>query len=409
MNDNHSKGGGVILNPPQKKHSANIDGIIWTITAGADAFIKTARAWCLTIYNEPNEPIIYDAKQMQYLIFGSEICPTTKRHHFQTYVYFYNCKTFSQVREYFRKRLNKYPHICKSNGTNKQNIAYCSKDEEYIEYGEEPTDTGGNTNNLKNVIKLLEKKEITIEKICREQPEFYHMYGRTLRDAQTPRDFLTTCEWYYGKAGTGKTKAASKRAKEEYNSHMFLNVKDWARGWVSNYDGQECIIINELRGDQIQYNDLLELIDCNEYNVSVRNIGSIPFTSKHIIITSPLMPHQVFKNRHKMDSLEQLMRRISIYDITCGECNTEESEIIRTIIHKADPFNINRKFKITDKEKLINIHTVNNNNDDEMTLDKALIILKNKGRKGLKDIYMNHIEFYKINRQVLNDFFMFED
>jgi hypothetical protein len=97
------------------------------------------RSWCLTIFSLPDIEPKFIEKDMKYLVYGSEIASKTKKHHFQTYVYFHNVKTFLQVRTYFFKLLGFSPHIEKTRGSIEENLAYCSKDEKYKEFGKKPS------------------------------------------------------------------------------------------------------------------------------------------------------------------------------------------------------------------------------------------------------------------------------
>ena len=42
----------------------------------------------------------------------------------------------------------------------------------------------------------------------------------------------------------------------------------------------------------------------------------VPFLAKHVIVTSSLPPAQVYKNREQEDSLDQLLRRVKVTDLT---------------------------------------------------------------------------------------------
>jgi len=120
------------------------------------------------------------------------------------------------------------------------------------------------------------------------------------------RTEMTTCEWLTGPSGSGK----SHKAFEGYNPDTHYKWK-YDNGWQDDYRQQPIVIINEFRG-QIKYSDLLELIDKFPCEVRRRNRTPLPFTSKHIIITSVLSPQEVYCNLAQNDSLQQLLRRIKI-------------------------------------------------------------------------------------------------
>ena len=127
----------------------------------------------------------------------------------------------------------------------------------------------------------------------------------TLRFEQIFRTWITTCDWRYGLSKTGKSAAAFKDYHPDTHYRWKLNDK----GWQDGYKGQEIIIINEFRG-QIQYSELLDMIDCYPFDVCRRNFGPIPFMAKHIIITSSMQPNAIYKLLAENDSLDQIYRKL---------------------------------------------------------------------------------------------------
>jgi len=143
------------------------------------------------------------------------------------------------------------------------------------------------------------------------------MYGRTLSKIEDIcmrkryRTEMTTCTWYHGKTGVGK----SHKAFEGFTPDTHYVWKTNDNGWQDGYQQQEIVIINDFRGE-IKYNDMLNLIDKWAYTIPRRGREPMPFTSKHVIVTSSLPPDQVFTRRLEEDSLEQLIRRIDVVELT---------------------------------------------------------------------------------------------
>ena len=107
--------------------------------------------------------------------------------------------------------------------------------------------------------------------------------------------------WFYGPTGSGKSRCAEE---------MFPNAY-WAMStgkWWEGYDGQEVVIINDYRKDFCKFHELLNLLDRYPYRVECKG-GSRQFTSKTIVITTPLSPEETWENRTSED-LGQLLRRI---------------------------------------------------------------------------------------------------
>lgn len=94
-----------------------------------------SRKFCFTSHSE-TEPS-YDSKQMKYMIYQKEKCPTTEKLHYQGFVYFHNKKSKNGA-----IKLVPNSHIILCDGTVEQNIAYCSKEESRLggpwEFGTKP-------------------------------------------------------------------------------------------------------------------------------------------------------------------------------------------------------------------------------------------------------------------------------
>lgn len=274
----------------------------------------SARNWCFTLnnYTEEDFNLLKNSSKCKwtYAVIGCEIGEQGTPH-LQGYFEFSGCKRLTTL-----KKLNDKIHWEKRLGSAKQASDYCKKEGKYFEEGEmkkqgERTDL----TLIKN--QILEGKKV--DEIALEDPNTYHNYGRTLTKIEDIalrkkyRTWMTTCEWLYGKTGVGK----SHRAFENFNpdTHYLWKLND--KGWQDGYSGQSIIIINDFRGE-IPYNELLNLIDKWPYTLPRRGREPVPLLAKHIIITSSLCPAEVYKRRNEEDSLNQLLRRISVSEVVRG-------------------------------------------------------------------------------------------
>lgn len=262
------------------------------------------RKFAVTCWDEPE----FNSKQMKYLVVGLESCPTTGRKHYQCFVYFFNAKTMLQCKKFFGND----SHIEDCKGTINDNVAYCTKDDNYKEYGELPLQ--GKRTDL-NEIKDNIKDGMKVDTIAIEQPEIYHQYGRTLNKIEDIvmrnkyRTEMTQGLWYYGPTGVGK----SHKAFEGYTPSTHYVLPD-DNGWWDGYTQQDTVIINDFRG-RISYDFMLQLVDKWPVSVKRRGREPIPFISKTVIITSPLRPEEVYHNRCEKDDIAQLLRRFEIIDM----------------------------------------------------------------------------------------------
>lgn len=273
---------------------------------------KRHRAFCFTLYSD-TEPIFLE-EQMKYLCYSPETCPTTGRPHWQGFFYLYDQKTVSAAAKIYKCTVK----ACL--GTAQENRIYCGAERyekdgkikeanpKFKEFGTLPAQ--GKRCDLDAV-----KDEIMagrkVDDICIDRPMLYHQYGRTLTKIENIylrkqyRKWMTTCDWFYGETGVGK----SHNAFIDYNpeTHYIFNLND--NGFWDGYVGQEIVIINEFRG-QIPYSELLDLIDKYPKFVKLKGLPQVPFLAKHIIITSSLPPNEIYHNLAEKDSLDQLKRRI---------------------------------------------------------------------------------------------------
>jgi len=278
---------------------------------------KPAKNFVLTIYLEKDDPPKYDPKKLQFLAYGSEICPTTGRHHWQTFCGFHSEKQFGAMIKFVLKWLGKSAYFKPMRGSIYENVDYCSKESELVKFGTFPYQ--GQRNDLGFLRDQLMSGDMSVEDIMLENPMAYHKYGRTLEkieDVFTNRQWRTERtkgKWLWGPTGTGK-------------SHAFLssyNPKDiyiWGEdnGWWDGYRQQQVVVIQEFRTGRCTLAFLLELVDEYAMFVKRRNRTPIPFTSKMICITSPKHPHEYFDFEYGKaigERADQLDRRFEIKEM----------------------------------------------------------------------------------------------
>lgn len=265
-----------------------------------------ARNYCFTSFLS-TEPY-YNESKVKYLGYGLETCPTTKKSHWQGFVYFFDKVSIKQVQEILKIGKS---HIEVMKGDLSDNEKYCSKEQHYSHFGTKPKQ--GRRTDIETVAKEIQTGSVSVDEIAIQNPIMFHQYGRTLEKLeeialrQRFRTAMTTCDWIYGETGTGK----SHRAFSNYHpdTHYVYNLND--NLFWNGYKGQKIVIINEFRG-QIPYGELLDLIDKWPKTVKIKGKSPIPFISEHIVITSCLRPEEVYHNLAESDKLEQLYRRIKI-------------------------------------------------------------------------------------------------
>lgn len=276
---------------------------------------KSYRRICFT-WNNPHEDwkdILSDiwwSKKATYVIGGYERAPTTGTPHIQGYIEWKQSMTLKRIQKCFH---NDPVHIIAAKGTAEENLAYCSKSDEDCYIVGDPKKQGERTDLKKIAEEMTSGKKV--EEIRWENPHLYHQYGRTLDkleddiNRRKKRDWMTTAEWIHGPTGSGKSRYAFEYAAK-HNMSYYVWKND--NGWQDAYTGEDLIIIDDFRGE-IPYQDLLKIIDRYEYHLKRRGREPFPVLSKHVIITSPMHPSEVYhRTNSKSDSINQLLRRIRV-------------------------------------------------------------------------------------------------
>ena len=110
---------------------------------------------------------------------------------------------------------------------------------------------------------------------------------RLVKYCDKPRLEKPFVVWIHGKPGTGKTRMAIDIFSDSIERYYFKS--NGAGKWWSGYDGENRIIIDDLRRSNYEYPYILGLLD--RYPFQVEDKGSIrQFKGTFIIITCPNSP-----------------------------------------------------------------------------------------------------------------------
>lgn len=262
------------------------------------------RNWCFTLNNWTEDEELFlttPNKQIRYIIFGQEKGEKEETPHLQGFVIFHNQKEFHQVKKFFGDRY----HIEKTRGTVEQNIAYCSKDEEFFENGDKPQGKGHRTDieEVKKQVSEGVRLDIIVNNATSYQSarhaELLMKYKQPNFNRPPPKVF-----WFWGGTGTGKTRTALELAGTE---DTWISGRDMK--WWEGYYGQKKVIIDDFRGDFCKFHELLRILDRYPYRAEVKG-GSVWVEFEEIYITTPLPPDETYKSKTTED-IGQLLRRIT--------------------------------------------------------------------------------------------------
>lgn len=119
--------------------------------------------------------------------------------------------------------------------------------------------------------------------------------------------------WLYGRGGAGKTKTAERFLKNRHSREYFVCGSQ--RDHFQTYEGQNYILLNDLRPRDYSYGDLLTMLDpyAHDKQASSRYYDK-PLNAKMIIITTPYDLSSYYTSTYVdnrfVDRFEQLERRV---------------------------------------------------------------------------------------------------
>ncbi len=230
-----------------------------------------------------------DDHDIRYVVWQSEVAPTTNTYHYQGYVE-------------FTKKINiriASSKICGSNrchleflrGTQAQAIAYAKKDDTrspFYQWGE-----GGIKARPSSIARVVEQFQsgLTLNEVKeRNQVEFLlhkNKINQYYLDMIGPRrDEPPELEVFYGKTGTGK----SCMARLENPDYFCPKWPCGGRWFWHGYTGQKCLLLDEFCG-QLKIAELLTLLDRYEYCTEYKGGNNyLAKTTTKIVMTSNIPP-----------------------------------------------------------------------------------------------------------------------
>lgn len=257
------------------------------------------RAFCYTLHVTPetadDTESAVQSIECKYHVFGREVCPTTGRRHLQGYIELTRQMDFNSVRSLFPGA----PHLEPRAGTPLQASDYCKKDGDFWEMGTLSNARQGTRTDLERCLDSVRSNPSTRRQDVAENhtgvfaryPRFvdslfgFYRQVDTLDWEQPPNQFI------FGEPGVGK----SRHARTLYPSNEIYDKGH--NKWWDGYDGEPCVLIDDLHPDQAKY--LVTYIklwgDRYPFRAEVKG-SSMQIRPAVVVITSNYSVEEMFPN-----------------------------------------------------------------------------------------------------------------
>lgn len=256
-----------------------------------------AKSWTFTLNNYTGvEETVLQALDVTYLVYGREV-GEQETPHLQGCVTFVKSMRLSGV-----KKLLPRGHWEKAKALeNARN--YCMKDGDFFL---KDNRSQGKRTDLQSAVTTL--KTDGIRAVAENHSTEFVKYANGFQKLAfisrlgKRRHPDVTVHWLFGSTGTGKTRAVFDVTEVPWTSHPGQGVN-----WFDGYMGQDDVLFDDLRWNDIKFNDMLRITDRYPLTLSVKG-GFVSWEPRNIFITNPVKPQSFYGVGS--EDVDQLLRRI---------------------------------------------------------------------------------------------------
>lgn len=259
-----------------------------------------SKYWCFTWnnYTEENVELVKSSteRDADYVVFGYETCPTTGTPHLQGYIEFRTRKKFETVRRLWNPSVHWEPR----RATQEEAILYCKKEGNYFESGSKTQQRQGKRNDIQEAAQRIldgddlktvaEEHSAAFVKFHKGFAELQRQVKRKRWNREDEREVIV----YWGKTGTGKTKAVYDYC-DEHQEELYSHAEGM---WFDSYEGQNVALFDEFSGSDMNIKQLLRLTDRYPMRVPIKG-SFVEWAPKVIFITSNINPDDWYPNAHE--------------------------------------------------------------------------------------------------------------
>jgi len=233
-----------------------------------------------------------------YMVVGKEVAPETGTQHLQGYIVLKSLKSLKQM----KKLMTDAVHWDIAHGNASQNFGYCSKDGDFVEYGERPANPGRKKGEQADKWKkVLEAARAGEEQ---EDPQVEFLHGKTCKWHREQALLKRQCSdtedkhlWYWGETGTGK----SRKAREE-NPDAYLKM---CNKWWDGYEDHEVVLIEDFdQAHSVLGHHMKIWSDRYPFLAEIKG-GSRKIRPRLVIVTSNWHPRDIWSDSRTLGPIER--------------------------------------------------------------------------------------------------------
>jgi len=236
-----------------------------------------------------------------YVIYGKEVCPTTKKPHLQFFIILGKKKRFTAV----AKRLS--CHIEPAKGTDKECVDYCSKDGCVTQFGNlplsQPSKQEAQQQQWQELLKAAKDRQL--ELIATKNPRLFvqnfHRW-KSIGDhylQSFPKVESRTCIWLHSrKSGTGKSRWCEQNFPNAYRKSL---TSKFFQGYVD----QDTILIEDLDTSHVSFGHDLKLWgDIYPLLVEIKQFH-VYLVHRRLIVTSNYEIAELWQDQRLVDAIRR--------------------------------------------------------------------------------------------------------
>lgn len=252
---------------------------------------KEFRHFCFTMnnYEDSNWEVMLsvavDKLNINYIIVGKEVAPSTGTPHLQGYAQLEKKKYFTTITKWLPGC-----HITPCIGSSQDNVNYCYKsDNNPIEWGILRSIARGRAKQAADwdiLLSYAEKGDLDYIRV--NHPREYLIYFRTFKqiavDNLKPQAQARACYWLWGKPRVGK----SRYCHETWPNAYWKNANKWWDG----YKGESAVVLDDLGTDHLSEH-LKRWADRYKIIAEVKT-SATALVYDTFVVTSNFHPDQLF-------------------------------------------------------------------------------------------------------------------